>query len=60
MSMEVAECEVVERRTAVRGNKPRPVSLRSSSTTSSAKEMDVYVEGVDIHGRRVLVKDNYR
>lgn len=56
----MAECEVVERRTAVRGNKPRPVSLRSSSTTSSAKEMDVYVEGVDIHGRRVLVKDNYR
>lgn len=54
VDMAVAE---VERRPGGRANKQRPISLRSSSTSTNAKEM--YVEEVDRAGRRVLAKDSF-
>lgn len=56
MDVNVAVTEV-ERRPGGRANRQRPISLRSSSTSTSAKEM--YVEEVDRSGGRVLAKDSF-
>lgn len=50
----------VERRPGARANKPRPQSLRSSSTSTGAKDMEISVEHEEIKtGKRSLMKQSY-
>lgn len=61
MDMDLAVAEV-ERRPGGRTNRQRPQSLRSSSTSTGAKDMESYLMdgGVDKNGRRILMKDSFR